>query len=83
MRPSTASPSRFRPQKAVRKTHIGFGLGIHFCLGALLARLEGKIALQALIDRFPDMRLAQPPADLTWRKSTLVRGLEALPIHLN
>jgi cytochrome P450 PksS len=63
--------------------HLGFGLGIHYCLGAPLARMEGKIALQALIDRFPDMRLAQRPEDLTWRKSTLVRGLEALPIHLN
>lgn len=59
--------------------HLAFGLGIHYCLGAPLARLEGRIALQTLFSRFPDLRL-QSPADLTWRSGVLFRGLKRLPL---
>ncbi|MCX2733355.1 cytochrome P450 [Saccharopolyspora sp. NFXS83] len=62
--------------------HLGFGHGIHFCLGASLARLEARIAVRRLLERFPDLSLAVDPAELRWRPSTLVHGLENLPIRL-
>jgi cytochrome P450 len=61
--------------------HVAFGHGIHFCLGAPLARIEGEVALTALLDRFPRLELAVDPADLVYRRSTLVRGLTALPVR--
>lgn len=60
--------------------HMAFGHGIHYCLGAPLARLEGQIAVGALLDRFPEMALAVPPSDLTWRPGFLLRGLTRLPV---
>jgi len=62
--------------------HLAFGQGPHFCLGAPLARLEGRIALTTLLRRFPDWRLAQPAESLRWRKSPVLRGLQALPVTL-
>jgi cytochrome P450 len=62
--------------------HVAFGHGIHYCLGAPLARLEGEIAFRALFDRFPALSLAADPATLRWRHSSLIRGLEALPVRL-
>ncbi|HEV2781327.1 MAG TPA: cytochrome P450 [Actinophytocola sp.] len=62
--------------------HLAFGHGVHFCLGAPLARLEGQIAIGRLLDRFPDLALATDPAALRWRNSTLLRGLEHLPVRL-
>lgn len=78
-------PSRYRDPDATdvgrdAGGHLAFGHGIHYCLGAPLARLEGEIALGALLARFPHMRLAVPAADLRWRPSALIRGLEALPV---
>lgn len=63
--------------------HLAFGQGIHYCLGAPLARMEGRIALQSLVGRFPKLTLATPPEALTWRSSTLVRGLKALPVMVH
>jgi cytochrome P450 PksS len=60
--------------------HLAFGLGAHFCLGAPLARLEGQIALNTLVRRIPDLRLAVAPAALRWRRGMVLRGLEALPV---
>jgi cytochrome P450 PksS len=62
--------------------HLAFGLGVHYCLGAPLARMEGKIALKALLDRYPHLHLAVPSDDLQWRGAVNVRGLKALPVHL-
>jgi len=62
--------------------HLSFGLGIHFCLGAALARLEGQIAIQALLRRAPGLRLAVPAESLRWRRGLVLRGLEALPVTL-
>jgi cytochrome P450 len=62
------------------RLHLAFGAGIHFCLGAPLARLEGQIALSSLVRRFPSIRLAT--TDLRWRPAPVLRGLEALPVTL-
>ncbi|AOP46966.1 cytochrome P450 family protein [Streptomyces lydicus] len=63
--------------------HLAFGHGIHHCLGAPLARLEARIAFDALLQRFPGMELAVPPGELRWRSSTLIRGLRTLPVRLH
>ncbi|HEV7470690.1 MAG TPA: cytochrome P450 [Pseudonocardia sp.] len=62
--------------------HVAFGYGIHHCLGAPLARLEGEIAFRTLLDRFPDLALAAEPETLAWRSSTLIRGLTSLPVRV-
>ncbi|MFG1851835.1 cytochrome P450 [Actinomadura geliboluensis] len=65
------------------KRHVAFGHGLHFCLGAPLARLEGQIAIGGLLDRFPGLALAVPPADLRHhRTGSIVRGLVALPVRV-
>ncbi|ASP27424.1 MULTISPECIES: cytochrome P450 family protein [Bacillus] len=61
--------------------HISFGFGIHFCLGAPLARMEASIAFTALLKRFPDIELKGAPEDVTWRKNVFLRGLETLPVR--
>lgn len=63
--------------------HIDFGYGIHYCLGAPLARLEGRIAINTLIQRIPTLRLAVPASELEYRTSTIVRGPVKLPVTLN
>lgn len=62
--------------------HLGFGLGIHFCLGAPLARMEGCIVFNKLLARFPKIRLAVPRAEIHWRASPVFRGLKSLPVYL-
>jgi cytochrome P450 len=57
---------------------VAFGSGIHFCLGAPLARLEGAIALASLVRRFPNLRLATD--EPRWRPAAVLRGLVALPV---
>lgn len=60
--------------------HLTFGHGIHFCLGAPLARLEAQIAARHLIDRFPNIRLAADRHD--WHDSLILRGIKRLPIEI-
>lgn len=60
--------------------HLSFGKGIHYCLGAPLARLEGQIAFGTLLQRLPNLRLAIDPAQLTWSKNPMLRGLTSLPV---
>jgi cytochrome P450 len=62
--------------------HLAFGHGIHYCLGAPLARLEAEIAFGALLKRFGSITLAVPPSELRWRPSSLIHGLESLPVRL-
>ncbi|MFG3288301.1 cytochrome P450 [Streptomyces sp. NPDC048179] len=61
--------------------HLALGHGIHYCLGAPLARLETEIALGALLDRFPGLELEVPVDQLSWRPSMRTRGLLALPVR--
>ncbi|MBB5120113.1 cytochrome P450 [Streptomyces eurocidicus] len=61
--------------------HLGYGHGIHYCLGAPLARLEGQAALATLLRRLPDLRLAAEPEDLRWRGGLIMRGLRTLPVE--
>lgn len=60
--------------------HLALGHGIHFCLGAPLARLEGRIAFQRLFSRFPDLSLAAPAESLRWHSGLIMRGLHELPV---
>jgi cytochrome P450 PksS len=60
--------------------HLAFGRGAHACLGAPLARLEGQIAICALLRRLPNLRLAVPAESLQWRRGAFLRGLERLPV---
>jgi cytochrome P450 len=67
-----------------KRAHLSFGHGIHFCLGAPLARLEARIAFRVLVGRFPEMRLAVPRVDLEWTHGDglVLRGLASLPVTL-
>ncbi|WP_282693113.1 cytochrome P450 [Streptomyces sp. CC208A] len=61
--------------------HLGYGHGIHYCLGAPLARLEGQTALATLLTRLPDLRLGVDPDELRWRGGLIMRGLRTLPVE--
>lgn len=61
--------------------HLGYGHGIHYCLGAPLARVEGQTALATLLTRLPDVRLAGESSDLRWRGGLIMRGLRTLPVQ--
>ena len=62
--------------------HLGFGVGIHYCLGAPLARLEGQLAITRLLDAFPTIDLDAEPSTLAWHGTMLSRGLVSLPVSL-
>ncbi|GGO94243.1 cytochrome P450 family protein [Wenjunlia tyrosinilytica] len=74
-------PDSFLIERSDR-AHLGFGHGIHRCIGAPLASLEARIALREMLTRFPRMRLAVEPAGLRWRPAPFFRGLEELPVVL-
>ncbi|MEZ4676563.1 MAG: cytochrome P450 [Caldilineaceae bacterium] len=61
--------------------HVAFGQGIHYCLGAPLARLEGQIAIQTLLQRYPRLELTVAPEQLRWRTIPVLRGLHHLPVR--
>ncbi len=59
------------------RAHVSFGAGVHHCLGAALARLEGRVAIQRLVARFPDLRLDGDPV---WNGRINLRGPQHLPV---
>jgi cytochrome P450 PksS len=63
--------------------HLAFGQGMHYCLGAPLARLEAHIAFETLLARCADIELGVPPESLTWRRGIFLRGVERLPLRLS
>jgi cytochrome P450 len=60
--------------------HVAFGKGIHYCLGAPLARMEGQIAIGTLLQRLPNLSMASSLEQLTWTQNPLLRGLVSLPV---
>jgi cytochrome P450 len=60
--------------------HLAFGYGVHYCLGAPLARIEGQIAISTLIRRIPDLQLSKPADALLWKRGLVLRGLKSLPV---
>ena len=63
--------------------HLAFGQGIHYCLGAPLARLEARIAFETLLQRFSAVEFAVPSESLTWRRGIFLRGVERLPLRVH
>lgn len=61
--------------------HLSFGMGAHYCLGAPLARLEGQIAVTALLRRLPNLRLRVPADEIKWKPGLVLRGVKALPVE--
>jgi cytochrome P450 len=79
-------PERFSEPDTLKVTrvgnkHLAFGKGIHYCLGAPLARMEGQIAIGTLLRRMPNLRLKGSPESLTWRPGLIFRGLQGLPVE--
>jgi cytochrome P450 PksS len=72
-------PERFDITRTPNR-HLAFGSGIHFCVGAPLARMEAMIAINLLLERLPRLRLAVEPSMLRWRTGLLIHGLEQLPV---
>jgi cytochrome P450 len=63
--------------------HLAFGHGIHYCLGAPLARLEAHVAIGALLARYPDLTRGAPLDSLPWITGVLIRGLTTIPVRLS
>ena len=61
--------------------HLSFSQGIHYCLGAALARLEGEVAITALLHRFPNLELADPASPPSYREHRVLRGLAELDVR--
>lgn len=79
-------PARFTDPDALDLSrdeggNLALGHGIHFCLGAPLARLEGRIAFERLFTRYPDLALAVPARRLRWHSGLIMRGLHELPVR--
>ena len=74
-----ANPDQFSVSREVRG-HVTFGFGLHFCLGAALARLEGRVALEEVLKRFPEWTVDMSKARLS--STSTVRGWETLPVSI-
>lgn len=80
--PSSAGerPDEFDPLRIPTSGHLAFGHGIHRCIGAELARMELRIVLPRLFQRFPDLALAKPQEELSFRQLSFVYGVDELPV---
>jgi cytochrome P450 len=76
-----ASPDKFDIERDTRK-HLAFGRGVHVCLGAPLARIEGQEIIKELLVQFPNLKLDKRVEDLSWRRDVALRGLTSLPVQL-
>ncbi|MFI7552544.1 cytochrome P450 [Micromonospora sediminimaris] len=74
-----ADPDRLDLGRATNP-HIGFGHGVHHCLGAQLARMELQVGIGTLVARMPELRIAVPESELTWKSGMIVRGLARMPV---
>jgi len=72
-------PDVFDVRRHNARDHLAFSAGVHYCLGAALARLEGEVALRRLFDRFPDLALVGEPHR---RPTRTLRGYDAIPVSL-
>ncbi|GAA2008162.1 cytochrome P450 [Catenulispora subtropica] len=81
-----SDPDAYVPGRAAASRteagHLTFGHGLHYCLGAPLARLEARVAFEELLRACPGLALAEPVEKLRWQPSRLFRGLAALPVHV-
>ena len=75
------NPDVFDLSRDTRK-HLAFGRGVHVCLGAPLARIEGQEIIKQMISKFPNITLNESPERLIWRKDVALRGLESLQVKL-
>lgn len=73
-------PDEFDPYRVPTSGHLAFGHGIHRCIGAELARMELRIALPRLFQRFPNLAIAVPPEELSFRRLSIVFGVDELPV---
>lgn len=73
-------PEEFDPHRLPPSGHLAFGHGIHRCIGAELARMELRIALPRLFRRFPDLAIAKPQEELSFRQLSFVYGVDELPV---
>jgi cytochrome P450 len=77
-----AEPERFDITRDARG-HVAFGHGIHYCLGAPLARLEARIAIRTLLERCENLDLDIHPAAIAWRPGLMIRGPQRLPVRFS
>jgi cytochrome P450 len=75
------NPDLFDVSRDTRK-HLAFGRGVHVCLGAPLARIEGQEIIKQILTKFPNIKLKAASNELIWRKDVALRGLESLPVLL-
>ena len=74
-----AHPDDYDIRRNDANRHVAFGKGIHACLGAPLARVEGQIAFETLIRRYPQLRLAVPESEIVW-SGNFLRGFRQVPL---
>ncbi|NEA99214.1 cytochrome P450 [Streptomyces sp. SID13726] len=72
-------PDRIDPDRDPNP-HLSFGNGPHYCTGAVLARLQTELMVDTLLDRLPGLRLAVPADEVVWRRKTMIRGPQTLPV---
>lgn len=75
-------PDQLNPERPNSKAHLSFGQGVHYCLGASLARAEARVGFEAIFDRLDDIQLA-PGCSLDYEPSYILRGLQQLPLRFS